>query len=88
MRKIATDLLKLAFEVDNADLNVLAIETADDNMIFIMAEKMPQSSDEIVTYVVALYRIEKLEIEPEIVFRDIPTLQRAQIIFDELWRSA
>lgn len=88
MRRIATDLLKLAFEIDNTDLNVLVIETADDNVIFIMAEKVPQSSDDVVTYVVALYRIVELKVEPEVVFRDIPTLQRAQIIFEELKRSA
>lgn len=88
MIKIATDLLKLAFEMGNTELNVLCMEPADDNMLFIMAEKLPQSSDEIVTYVVALYRLERLTIEPEVVFRDIPTLQRAQVIFEELRRSA
>jgi hypothetical protein len=88
MRRIAIDLLKLAFEIDNANLNVLVMELADDNVLFVMAEKVPQSSDEVVTYLVALYRIEKLKVEPEVVFRDIPTLQRAQVVFEELRRSA
>jgi len=87
MNKIAKNLLALAVEVGNPELNVLMMNQGDDNLLVILAENVPQSSDEELTYVVASYVIDSLRLEPDTVFWHIPTLERARVVYEEVLRT-
>jgi hypothetical protein len=87
MKILAKQILVLAVEAANPELNVLISELAGEDILVVMAEKVPQSSDEGLTYVVASYRIDAINFEYNILFEDILTLERAQVIFDELMKA-
>jgi hypothetical protein len=88
MKNLAKQVLVLAAETANPELNVLVSELVGRDIVIILAEKVPQSSDEGLTYVVASYRIDAINFEYNILFEDILTLERAQIVFDELLKAA
>ena len=85
--KIAKDLVFLAVELMNPELNVLVSELIEENRLVVMAEMIPQSSEDELFYVVTCYRLDRLDMKPEIRVNRIPTLERAQIVFEEFSRS-
>lgn len=87
MTKIAKDLVFLAVELVKPELNVLASELIEENRLVVMAEMVPQSSGSELFYVVVCYKLDRLDMKPEIQINRIPTLERAQIIFEEFSRS-
>jgi hypothetical protein len=87
MKREARELVAIAVRAYNPELNVLASEMGENDMLVIMAEKYPQSSDEEMTYVVASYRLSTLILEPEVCFDGIVNLERARIVFEELVRT-
>jgi len=87
MNKMAKQLLALAVGMANPELNVLVSELVGEDILVVMAEKVPQSSDEGLTYVVVSYRIDAINFQYNILFEDILTLERAQIVFDELMKA-
>lgn len=52
-----------------------------------MAEKVPQSSEEEVTYVVASYRIGELNFRPSVLIDGILTLERAWTVSEKMQRA-
>lgn len=87
MKRIAKQLMAMAVQIANPELNVLMMDQGDDNLIVILAENVPQSSDEEVNYTVASYLIDKLRLEPSVLFFNIPTLSRARIVYEEVLRT-
>ena len=88
MKILAKQLLVLAVEMANPELNVLISDLAGKDTVIVLAEKVPQSNDEGLTYAVASYRIDAINFQYNILFEDILTLERARIIFDELLKAA
>jgi len=87
MNRVAQEIMAIAVQVANPELNVLMMNQGDDNLLVILAEKVPQTSDDEVVYVVASYVIDSLRLEPETVFWAIPTLDRARIVYEEVLRT-
>ena len=87
MKRLAKQLMALAVQAANPELNVLMMNQGDDNLLVILAENVPQSSDEELTYTVASYLIDKLRLEPDVLFLNIPTLSRARIVYEEVLRT-
>ena len=85
--RMAKEIMKTAIAVYNPELNVLMMNGGDDDLFAILAEKVPQSSDEEVVYVVAAYRMNQLRPEPDILFWGIPTLDRAKVVYEEVTRT-
>jgi len=87
MKRVARELMAIAVQVSNPELNVLMMNQGDDNLLVVLAENVPQSSDEEVTYTVASYLIDRPRLEPTIWFRSIPTLERARVVYEEVLRT-
>ena len=87
MNRIAKELMRVAIETMNDEWNVLMMDQGDDNLLLILAENVPQSSDEEVDYTVAAYRIDGPNFEPDVYFWAIPTLERAKIVYEEVLRT-
>jgi len=84
---MAKRVLVSAIEMYNPELNVLMTNAGDDNMFAILAEKVPQSSDEELVYVVAGYKMDQLRPEPDMLFWGIKDLDRARVVYEELVRT-
>lgn len=84
---VAKNLMAIAVQVANPELNVLMMNQGDDNLLVILAENVPQSSDDELTYTVASYLIDKLQLEPTVLFLNIPTLSRARVVYEEVLRT-
>ena len=87
MNRIAKQLIAMAVQVTNPELNVLMMNQGDDNLLVILAENVPQDSEQELTYTVASYLIDKLQLEPSVLFLNIPTLSRARIVYEEVLRT-
>ncbi len=81
MNRIAKQLIAMAVQVTNPELNVLMMNQGDDNLLVILAENVPQDSEQELTYTVASYLIDNLQLEPSVLFLNIPTLSREQGLF-------
>lgn len=84
---MAKRVLRTAIELYNPELNVLIMNAGDDNLFAVLAEKVPQSSDEELIYIVAGYRMDMLRPEPDVLFWGIKTLERAKVVYEELVRT-
>ena len=85
--RMAKEVMRTAIAVYNPELNVLMMNGGDDSLLAILAEKIPQSSDEEVVYVVVGYRMDRLRPEPDVLFWGIKTLERAKVVYEELVRT-
>ena len=86
-RRAAGEIMRVAAQVAHPEWNVLMTDRGDDDLLVVLAENVPQSSDEETTYSVAAYRIDKPNLEPDTYFWRIPTLERARVVYEEVLRT-
>jgi len=87
MQRLAKEVLAIAVRMGYPELNILDMYGGIDCPLYVLAEEVPQSSDQELKYMVGVYDMDRAIMNPRLSVWGIPTLERAQVVFEEMKRS-